>query len=272
MCRAPQSRSLMPWVSIPPSAPPSPEELARRADSGAAVVGCRDRRESILRAQIAATSDDERKLALSVALALTVTGEDQMLVGSSKLRDLHKLCPAYFSADWKWGCNPRSLICYSPEPVAAWFARVDSAKDLSFDGTFVWTGSMEMGENQDLFANRLERWAFHVRTRGPAAISRMGVPRRDMRPFRNAIAKEGSCVTRNFSPTSLEVLVTKLGLDQVVEGQDSQCGENTVWWIVRDSLNTPIRRDGDWAQATSIPAGPDSDSGPTKFDGRPGGE
>jgi hypothetical protein len=82
---------------IPPGPLPNPEALKRRAEAQALRAQMRNQRARSLRSQVAATADDERRLALAVALALTLTGDDQGIMGDPG--NLHELCPAYFTCN-----------------------------------------------------------------------------------------------------------------------------------------------------------------------------
>jgi hypothetical protein len=200
---------------IPPMAPPNQEDLKRHAEVQAHRASVRDGRAANLKAQIGATVDDERKLALTVALAITLTDDDQMIVGGAKLGNLHQLCPTYFDATWQWTYDVRCLIQYSPQPVAVWFAREASDQGLPFDGSFKWTATTKWGRTKDH-----SRSGWRV---GPSTFSHGDRP-----PFPAWVFPDGSCALSavplrrpsfgdvNFSPESLNKMVTKLRLDQPI--------------------------------------------------------
>lgn len=193
----------------------SPEEARRKAEVAAKRREERERRLQNLTAQAHATRDSERRLALAVTIALTATSDDQAIMGDPG--DLHQLCPAYFGPNWRWTHDPQCLITYTPERVSRWFASEAAAISLPPSSTFKWIHTTSWGREKP---RQRDGWCVGSSTFAPG-----GRP-----PFAAWVFPDGSYALSavpekpgkhsdlgNFSPSALDTMATKLGLDQPIE-------------------------------------------------------
>lgn len=200
---------------------PSPAEVVPGAPWGPGPTPAQ--RVANLRAHLAVATDQERRLALTVALALKVARQNRGAVGTPV--DLHALCPSYYGPGVRWGgwsADPRDLIKYEPQPIAGWFAREAAAQGLPFDGTFKWAHRTWWGRTKS-FTQR--GWMV-----GSSTLARGGFP-----PCSAWVFPDGSYALAevpeppglplgNFSPECLLHMVVLLGLDKSLPDDEERLG------------------------------------------------